>query len=173
MRLETVANFLPTPCSLLNGSPVLTTYSSTAGMCLPPPLATKDPWERHILQCSTAGRQGSSEDEGKIVSTKLTVIMHTWASEKASVWCPPTTTLVLNGSEKAREYTKDSFQPERKAVSEANPKNKPSELQFLPLADFLDFWSWLASITEWVFNSPLLSALFSYLHFLLIEFIVR
>lgn len=149
MRLETVANFLPTP----PGTSKLGPCSEHLQLrCWNVPASSADhpgPSGTPQWQCSTAGGQSLPENARKVLSTQLTVTMPMWASEKASVWCPSTTPcLTFEGNERRREYTEtpSNLIPtwEKSWQQEQIWRASPLSYSSFPWQSFLDFRSWLA-----------------------------
>lgn len=138
MRLETVANFLPTP----PGMSKLGTCSEQLQLCCwNVPASSADhpgPSGTPQWQCSTAGSQGLPENARKVLSMQLTVTMPTNAHVSfrksiclMSIYPPP-----FRGEWKTKGIHRDSFQPDshlgEKVAAGANRRASPLSYSSFP-----------------------------------------
>lgn len=142
MRLETVANFHPTP--LLFWITALF-WTPTAPLLECARLLYRTPRTlRKATNHSPQLQGGKASWEWKRIFIYETHIdKDVWATGKVSTWSPTTNTLTFRRNLKVRKYRKTPFEPEIKQSAEANPKNKASELySSLPRLHFQSWPAW-------------------------------
>lgn len=157
MRLETVANFHPTPLlfwiTALFWTPTAPLLECACLLHRPPRTLRKATNHSPQLQGGKAPWEWK-----RIFIYETHIDKDVWAAGKVSTWSPITNTLTFRRNLKVRKYRKTSTRPWNKAVSRSKSKEQVLwAIQFPPLAALPELTSLTLENRYWVLLCCLLS----------------